>query len=134
MKVPLFAVLADYANVTNDGKLNIMGIFDVIHAPSFPAIYPQMRLVLRLQGSPAERGSLKSIEIKMLDADGKQLLQFATTLSIPEAAPLNPEFPQIIELQGIPFTHPGAYEFSILVNGEEKATVPFTVVPVETAA
>lgn len=134
MKVPSFAVLADYVNVTADGKLNIMGIFDVIRAPSFPVIHPTMRLVLRLQGSPSERGSIKSIEIKMLDADGKQLLEIATTLSIPEAAPLNPDFPQIIELNGIPFMHPGAYSFSILVNGEEKATVPFTVVPVETAA
>jgi hypothetical protein len=44
-----------------------------------------MRLVLRLQGSPSERGSIKSIEIKMLDEDGKQLLGIATTLSIPEA-------------------------------------------------
>ena len=132
MKVPLFAVLADYANITSDGKLNIMGIFDLIRASSFPTIHPQMRLVLRLQGSPAERGTIKSIEIKMLDADGKHLLEFATTLSIPETAPLNPEFPQIIELNGIPFMHPGTYEFSILVNGEEKATVPFSVVLVET--
>lgn len=134
MKVPLFAVLADYANITSDGKLNIMGIFDVIRAPSFPVIHPTMRLVLRLQGSPSERGSIKSIQIKMLDADGKQLLEIATSLSIPEAAPLNPDFPQIIELNGIPFMHPGAYVFSILVNGEEKATVPFTVVPVEAAS
>lgn len=132
MKVPAFAVLADYVNVTIDGKLNIMGIFDVIRAPSFPVIHPQMRLVLKLQGSPSERGSTKSIQIKLLDADGKQLLEIATTLSIPEVAPLSPEFPQVIELNGIPFMHPGTYQFSILVNGEEKATVPFSVVLVET--
>ena len=48
MRVPL-AVLADYANVTTDGKLNIMGIFNRIFASALPVVHPQMRLVMRFQ-------------------------------------------------------------------------------------
>src|SRR5919204_3250104 len=43
------ALLADYANVSHDGKLNIMGIFGQIHAPQFPAVHAQMHLVLSLE-------------------------------------------------------------------------------------
>src|SRR5215217_3944288 len=45
MEVKL-AVLADYANVSQDGKLNIMGIFQEINAPSLPFPLPQMFLVV----------------------------------------------------------------------------------------
>ncbi|HEY7127830.1 MAG TPA: hypothetical protein VH540_28125 [Ktedonobacterales bacterium] len=128
MKVPTFAVLADYANLTSDGKLNIMGIFNEIRARSFPVVHPQMRLVLQLEGSPAERGSTKNIQITLLDADGKQLLEVAAPFSIPETAPLKPVLQSVVELAGISFPHQGDYTFSILVNGEEKATVPFSVV------
>jgi len=40
------AVLADYANVTADRKLNVMGVFNVINASRVPAIHRQMQLVV----------------------------------------------------------------------------------------
>ena len=47
------AVLADYANVTSDGKLNILGIFDRMNVLNLPAVHPQMNLVLRLEAHRA---------------------------------------------------------------------------------
>ena len=46
------ALLADYANISREGKLNIMGIFEQIFALSFPAVHAQLQLVLRLESSP----------------------------------------------------------------------------------
>lgn len=129
MKVPL-ALIADYANVTAEGKLNIMGIFDTIFVPGgFPTVHPQMRLIVRFQVAPAEQGSTKLIEIKLLDADGNLLLAMASTIQLPQDLPLNAEFPQIVELNGLTFSKAGDYAFSVLVGGEEKANVPFHVVP-----
>jgi len=33
-------LVADYANVTDNGKLNVMGIFQRLHAREFPARHP----------------------------------------------------------------------------------------------
>lgn len=55
MIVP-FAVLADYANVIADGKLNILGIFDTIYGASLPVEVPNMRLAMQLQTEPRDRG------------------------------------------------------------------------------
>ena len=52
------AVLADHANVSDQGKLNILGIFDRILASNFPAVHPQLHPVLRFSASPAERGKI----------------------------------------------------------------------------
>ncbi len=128
MRVPL-AVLADYANVTIDGKLNIMGIFDVIIAHTLPTVHPQMQLVTRFEVEPAERGKTKQIEIKLLDADGKALLAREVSLELPEDIPLGTSIPRIAVLNMIQFEKYGDYAFHVLVNDETKATIPFRVIP-----
>ena len=60
------AVLADYANVSQDGKLNIMGIFQEINPPALPFALPQMYLVLSLSAGPAEVGSVRNIRIPLI--------------------------------------------------------------------
>ena len=60
MKVNL-ALLADGANVSREGKLNILGIFDTIHAGKFPVVHAQMRLVVRLEASSAELGAKQMV-------------------------------------------------------------------------
>lgn len=126
MQVPL-AVLADYANTTGEGKLNIMGIFDTIFAASAPVIHGQMQLVFRLRAQPADRGQAKGVEVRLLDADGRLIVQFGTTLQLPDDFPLNGEIPQIIGFNNLRFERFGDYAFHILVNGETKAVVGFVV-------
>ena len=45
------ALLADAATIDGAGKLNILGIFDRVHTPNFPARHPKMALVLRFLSS-----------------------------------------------------------------------------------
>ena len=47
-----FAVIADYAATTTDGKLMIGGIFDTIWVNEVPAVQPFMSVVLRLRAHP----------------------------------------------------------------------------------
>ena len=60
------AVLADYANVSQDGKLNIMGIFQEVNPSEIPFVLPQMYLVLSLTAGPAEVGLARNIRIPLL--------------------------------------------------------------------
>lgn len=69
MNVPI-AALADYANVTAGGKLNILGIFDIIYGASLPVEVPSMRLAMQLQTEPSDRGKTLTLELKLYDAAG----------------------------------------------------------------
>lgn len=65
MKI-IFSVLADAANITREGKLNILGIFDSIQAQQFPVTHPpQRQLVMRFEGDRAEAGKSKKAEVPL---------------------------------------------------------------------
>jgi len=54
-----FAVVADYALVDQSGKMSVLGIFQHIWVPQFPAMHPRLHLVLRLKGRRTEVGSTR---------------------------------------------------------------------------
>jgi hypothetical protein len=122
------ALLADYANVSQEGKLNVMGVFDRIWAKNFPAVHPEMRLVFKLEAGPAERGTDKVIEVKLLDADGKVLQHLKGQFTVPaESRRPTIEINQVLRFATVSFEKPGDYAFYILVGGDEKGKVPFSV-------
>ncbi len=123
------AVACDYANVSQDGKLNIMGIFQEINAPSLPFPLPQMYLVMSFSAGPAEFGSQRQIRIVLLRADGQEVLNLEGQMQVPR--PTRPGsrayINETIGLAGVTFDQAGDYGFSILVGGDEKTTVPLHV-------
>ena len=123
-----FALLADAANVSREGKLNILGAFDRIHGATFPLTWPRMVLVTRFLASAAEFGQEKSIEIVTLDADGKQLGRATGKMNI--GTPTAGRQLKINHILPMTVTFPGTGEYSIevLINGEPKAAVPLEVV------
>ena len=116
MRVSL-AVLCDYANVTREGKLNIMGIFDTIFAQSFPARHTAMNLVLRLVADPQEFGKTQRISIQLMDEDGKRMFE-AEAEMLPQGQGSTPaNVDQILGLGNLVFPKPGTYCFSVVING-----------------
>jgi Family of unknown function (DUF6941) len=124
------AALADYTNITDNGKLNILGIFSQIHAVNVPATHPQMQFVVQFAFEPIETGD-KAIRIALQDADGNELLAMEGTLNLPHPATADPiVVNQIVVLQNVVFPHYGNYEFVIEVDGETvPAHVPVDVLP-----
>jgi len=131
MEVKL-AVLADYSNISREGKLNLLGIFDIIRARSFPAVHPNMQLVVTFEAPPSEAGTNKNVQVRLMDADGKQILEVGTHLKLPQ--PAHGEVIKsnhILNLNNVAFENPGDYAFCILINGEEKRSVPLKLVKIE---
>jgi hypothetical protein len=127
MKVSL-ALLADAANVSREGKLNILGVFDRIHAKSFPVVHAQMKLVIRLEASPAEIGSKHNVEIKLLSENGEAVLGIKGQVELRGAPPGHPlRMDQVVSMNNVRFKTPGHYEFAILIDNDQKATVPLVV-------
>lgn len=123
------AVLADYANLTQEGKLNIMGVFAELNPPVLPFHLPAMYLVIGFAASPSEAATSKEILIVLMASEGRELLRLQNRMIVP--SPLRPGsrtyIQSIIGLNGILFEQPGEYQFAILVNGEEKETIPLRV-------
>jgi hypothetical protein len=118
-------VLADYASVSQDGKLNIMGIFGEINPPMLPFGIPMMYLILSFEASPSEYDTDKAIKVTLLDSEGKAIMGMEQSMRVQPArrpgsrSVLN----AVVGLAGIKFEHAGDYAFSVLVGGEEKKSI-----------
>src|SRR5687768_3606735 len=126
MQVKL-ALLADYANVTAEGKLNILGIFDRISANQIAAVHPQMHLILRLEADPAERDRPHNIEIRLYDSDGQIVLEVKVDVvphgQVGETIASN----KILTLNNLQLDKADGYTFVLLVNNDLKSELPLGV-------
>jgi len=127
MEVAL-ALLADAANTSRDGKLNVLGIFDAIRAATFPSAHPSMVLVLRLEAAPID-GDKHDLDIRFIDEDGGQLLKINAQVVVPAPTETGQprRFTHPIQLNGLRFKKPGNFAFEVRVNSELAATVPLAV-------
>ena len=123
------AVLADYANISREGKLNIMGVFGEINPPVLPFQLPTMYLVASFQASPAEVGQQKDVRVALVSEEGKEILALEQSMVVPppKRAGSWTDLVAIFCLNGISFRDPGSYAFHFLVGGETKTTVPLRV-------
>jgi hypothetical protein len=132
MKSLLFLV-ADYANVTGDGKLNVMGIFNDINATNFPARHSSMHLVAKLGAELGEYGQTRNFTVKLLDEDANQILDISGQLEIPNGEKgRKPEVNIILELKDIVFPKAGIYQFVLMIDKDHKNELTLYVNTIET--
>src|SRR3989441_4541778 len=118
-----FAVVADYALVDQSGKMSVLGIFQHIWVPQFPAMHPRLHLVLRLKGKRTEVGE-HQVQIRLMDEEDAELLGGSGTVNFAEPPAGVTEIEAAAGLVvGRPFPHPGQYRVEITVHGERKAHV-----------
>ncbi len=123
------ALLADAANTSRDGKLNLLGIFDAIQAPQFPSTHPSMMLVLRLEASAADADRAHALDVRFIDADGGQVFKLDGRVVVPSSLdPGQPhQFTHPIQINGLALEGPGQYAFEVRLDGVLAATVPLRV-------
>lgn len=118
-----FAVLADYALIDQHGKLSVLGMFQNVWVPGFPAVHPRTHLVLRVRGSRTEIGNHK-IAIKFVDEQGTEHLGGEGTVEFgePPAGVTQLEAGAVLVFD-VPLPHPGSYWFDIVIDGAPEARV-----------
>ena len=127
MKLLLF-LAADCANITREGKLNVMGIFNDINSLQFPARHSSMNLVAKLGAELGEYGQTRGFTVKLLDADGKPIVDLSGQFQVPPGGQgRKPEVNLILELKDIVFPKEGTYEFVFLVDKDHKGELSLYV-------
>ena len=125
-------LLADYANVAERGKLNVMGIFSIIYSTGFPLMWPQMHLIVKLIASPAEYGAKRKLLIKLLNEDATQeIVNWSREFQVPQGTGQRVEINQILRLNTLVFPAPGDYQFSVMVDNDEKGVLTLHVLEQE---
>lgn len=125
-------VLADYSNISREGKLNILGIFDIINGRNFPLTHSSMQLVMRFEAPHSEVGSQQTIRVRLLNADGGQILEVAGTVVLVGGNPGEVIVSNhILNLNNVVFPAPGGYAFHILINDRESKVVPLKVMQIQ---
>ena len=122
------AVLADEANVSQEGKLNLMGIFDRIAAAEFPVVHPKLVFAFRVEAEFADSGRVFPVRVSMVDEDGSALFEAAGEMMAPPVAP--GEYAtanQLFSMVGVQFPHAGLYRFLVRVGDAPPHETPLLV-------
>ena len=123
-----YALLADFANVTQDGKLNILGVFDNLYALTFPAVHRQLFLVDSIESDREDEGQTREVRIQMINADGDVLHelngQFVFGLG-------NQTMNQVHLFHDLRFESPGPYQFNIFFGEHIVKTLDLELLQVQ---
>jgi hypothetical protein len=118
-----FALFADAANLSQEGKLNILGVFDALQVASLPAIHPRAHLVVHLKGSSADMGA-HTVSFRWLSPGGQELWSSSGDLNVgaPPPGVLEMDLPLIAQLD-LPMDAAGSYTMAIAIDGDHTIDV-----------
>lgn len=118
-----FALFADAANLSQEGKLNILGVFDALQVTTLPAIHPRAHLVVHLKGSGGDVGA-HTVSFRWLSPSGQELWNSSGDLNVgaPPPGVAEMDLPLIAQLD-LPIDTAGSYNMAIAIDGEHTVDV-----------
>jgi hypothetical protein len=118
-----FAVFADGANLSQEGKLNVLGVFDALAVGGFPAVHPRTHFVVRLKGTVEDTGAHR-LSFTWLNPAGDILWSSDGELNVTPGP--NPAFEMdlpIIAVIDLPLNQAGPYSMQVALDGDLTAEV-----------
>lgn len=125
------ALIADAANSSREGKLNVLGAFNLIWGEVAP-ISITFVFVVRLGVFAIDYGKPIIVDIVQVDEDGREIGNMSASFSVdPEISLpyIEADFIHKVERQVV-FPHFGQYEFRILLNGKQSWAIPCQVLKI----
>jgi len=122
-----FALFADAANVSQEGKLNILGVFDALQVGNSPAVHPRAHLVVHLKGTSMDTGQ-HTVTLRWINPTGNELWSSAGDLNVGPlpSGVIEMDVPLIAQID-LPIEGAGPYFMSIALDDEQRASVPVQV-------
>ena len=118
-----FAVFADGANLSQEGKLNVLGVYDALQVGGFPSLHPRTHFVVRLKGTMEDSGQHR-LSFRWINPSDEELWSSDGELNV--APGPNPAFEMdlpIIAVIDLPLNRPGLYTMRVALDGEPTADV-----------
>jgi hypothetical protein len=127
---PQLTALADSANFSQEGKMNILGAFDVLFAEGTPVMHPVIWFVARLQIGVNDFGQ-HQVLLRVVTEDGDTVLSPLTLnvdLPKPSVYSGDPVFlPLMLQVQNAQFPEYGTYTFELWVDDAMVASAPLFI-------
>jgi hypothetical protein len=122
-----FAIFADAANLSQEGKLNILGVFDAVQVGGLPTIHPRTHFVVRLKADGDDVGAHK-LTFRWLSPFDEELWSSSGEMNVAPAP--NPLFEldlPIIAVVDLPLNVAGQYTMQVTLDGEPTAAARLIV-------
>jgi hypothetical protein len=118
-----FALFADAANISQEGKLNILGVFDALQIGSLPAVHPRATLVVRLKADEGDEG-MHTLAFGWTGPGGEEIWSSSGEIEVGTPPPGSYELDiPVIAAIDLPLQHAGAHTMRIELDGELRAEV-----------
>jgi len=115
------AVFCDQAHEAADGRLDLVGIFDELAAPGFPAMQNRMTVALVVEWTPEESGE-QPLRADLVDDENTRVLTIQGHTEVHAATdsrrPARTRL--ILPLERVVFPHEGRYHLDLIAGGETK--------------
>jgi hypothetical protein len=113
-----FALFADAANLSQEGKLNILGVFDALQIGALPAVHPRATLVVRLKADHEDVG-VHSIAFGWVGPRGDEIWSSSGEVEVgaPPPGAIEVDIPVIAAID-LPIQETGTHTMRIELDGE----------------
>lgn len=122
----ILSVACEDARARPDGRLDIVGVFDELSAPGFPAAQDRMTVVFVMQWSTGQVGR-QEFRADLVDTDGTRVLTIEGHTDVSVDGRRRPRTRLIMPLERVVFPHPGEYRFQLSVGHETIPALSVTV-------
>lgn len=122
-----FALFADAANISQEGKLNILGVFDAVQVAVLPTMHPRATLVVRLKATRDDVGT-HALGLAWVNPRGAELWTSngEVNVGVPPAHVIEMDLP-IVAAIDLPIDQAGSFVMRIALDGSIAAEVALQV-------
>jgi hypothetical protein len=113
-----FALFADAANISQEGKLNILGVFDALQVGTLPTVHPRATMIVRLKADPDDAGR-HTLAFGWTGPDGEELWSSSGDLEVgpPPQGALELDVPVIASID-LPIREAGTHAMRVSLDGD----------------
>lgn len=116
-----FALFADAANVSQEGKLNVLGVFDALHVGQLPSVHPRATFVVRLKAVAEDEGP-HGVALEWVNPVGDLLWSSRGELVVgPAPDGANGIDVPLLAVVDLPIDVPGIYTMIVAIDDAEAA-------------
>ncbi len=114
----ILAAVCDAARERPDGKLDLVGIFNELRAPGFPAVQDQMTVVVSIAWAEGETGR-QPIRADLIDDNDDLILTIQGHTEVPPSVEgeAQPHTRLVMPLENVVFPHAGRYVLRLTAAG-----------------